>query len=147
MKVVVQKSLSSRVEVSGEIVGKVSKGIVLLICIENGDTQETLDKAVTKIINLRIFPDPSKDEYKMDLNIEQVQGSILAISQFTLSWDGQKGNRPSFDKSMEPRQASVMFKIFCDKLRDYVKVETGAFGEHMQLFIQNDGPVTFTLNF
>ena len=147
MKVLIQKSQASKVEVDNIVVGEISSGLVLFVCMEEGDTHETMNKALKKIINLRIFPNKESDSDKMDLNITQVDGQILAISQFTLSWDGRKGNRPSFDRSMEPRQASIMFKIFCDNLREHVPVETGSFGDHMQVFIQNDGPVTFHLEF
>lgn len=147
MKIVVQKSKASRVEVNNEVVGEISSGLVLLVCLENGDDESILEKAIAKILNLRIFPNPASESQKMDLNITQTEGEILAISQFTLSWDGLKGNRPSFDKSMEPKRANILFKIFCDKLRKQVKVETGSFGDHMNVHIINDGPVTFTFSF
>lgn len=147
MKIVIQRALASKVEVDGRTTGAITRGMVLLVCMEQGDTKESVDNAVKKIVNLRVFPNPELDSDRMDLNINQIKGEILAISQFTLSWDGEKGNRPSFDRSMEPRQASIMFKIFCDKLRESVKVETGEFGEHMTVSITNDGPVTFSLSF
>jgi D-tyrosyl-tRNA(Tyr) deacylase len=144
MKIVVQRSLISEVLVDEIIVGKIEKGLVLLVCIEREDTSETMLKAATKVLNLRIFEDKTG---KMTSNIIQAQGQILAVSQFTLSWNGKGGHRPSFDLSMPPQEAKVLFKIFCDAIREHVDVETGRFGQHMCLNIQNDGPVTFNLSF
>jgi D-tyrosyl-tRNA(Tyr) deacylase len=99
----------------------------------------------SKILNLRIFED---DKGKMNLNISQVNGAILSISQFTLSWDGKKGHRPSFDKSMPPEKAKVYYAIFNKKLADAgIKVERGVFGEQMDVSLINDGPVTFHLEY
>ena len=144
MKVLVQRSKASSVSVDGKTVGKIERGMVLLVCLEKGDQKEQVEKAVTKITSLRIFED---DEAKMNLNIEDSGGSILAISQFTLAWDGKKGNRPSFDLSMPPQEAKILFKLFLEKLREKVVVETGEFGANMQVSITNDGPVTFHLSF
>ena len=89
------------------------------------DTEAVLKKAASKILAARVFND---DNEKMNLNIQQVQGSILAISQFTLSWRGDKGNRPSFDLSMPPNEAEQLFNHFCELLREHVPVEKGRFG-------------------
>jgi len=131
--------------VSGETVGEIQKGLVLLVCMEEGDTQETLNKAAEKIKKLRCFEDPETG--KMSLDIEQIGGEFLAISQFTLSWKGKGGNRPGFDLSMKPDQANEMFEKFCELLREKADVKTGRFGEYMQVDITNDGPVTFCLDF
>jgi D-tyrosyl-tRNA(Tyr) deacylase len=144
MKVVVQRSKNSKVVVDGQVVGEIDKGLVLLVCFEKGDERSVIDRACKKLINLRCFSD---DSGKMNLDIKDIEGSILAISQFTLSWDGKKGNRPGFDSSMEPQQAKVFFNIFCNKLREVVKTHTGQFGEDMDVLIHNDGPVTFFLQF
>ncbi len=145
MKVVVQRCGEARVEVDGEVVGAIQRGFLLLVCFEKGDGQETYLKAARKILALRIFEDSESE--KMDCNIQDIQGQILAVSQFTLSWDGKKGHRPSFDGSLPPTQARVFFKLFCEALREKVPVERGRFGEWMDVYLHNQGPVTFHLNF
>lgn len=145
MKIVIQRSLHSRVEVDGKTVGQINKGMVLLVCFEKNDSESSVYKAVEKISKLRIFTDPTTG--KMNQDIKAIEGEFLAISQFTLSWDGSKGNRPSFDNSMEPVRARELFELFCEGLRQTSLVETGRFGETMKVSIENDGPVTFSLNF
>ena len=145
MRIVIQRSKKSKVSVAGEVVGEISKGLVLLVCMEDGDTDEVLEKAVQKVIKLRCFENPETG--KMSRSLEQVEGEILAISQFTLSWKGKGGNRPGFDLAMKPELANKMFERFCGRLREYFKVETGRFGESMKVEITNDGPVTFCLDF
>lgn len=144
MKIVVQRVIKAKVEVDSQVKGQIDRGLLLLVCMEAGDGQEQIDKAASKIKALRIFSDEAG---KMNLNCSSVGGTILAISQFTLSWDGRKGNRPSFDQSMEPNLANQMFEQFCQKLREEIPVETGVFGADMQVSLTNDGPVTFSLNF
>lgn len=144
MKIVVQRVSSSKVLVNSEVVGEISKGLNLLVCIEHEDTIETLKKAAAKILSLRIFSDESG---RMNKSIKDIQGSILAISQFTLSWNGKKGNRPSFDGSAKPDVAVDLFSQFVEVLRIDVPVETGVFGESMAVEISNDGPVTFHIEF
>ena len=144
MRVVIQRSLQSNVKVNEAVVGEISSGMVLLVCLEEGDSIEKVKKAADKILKLRIFSDQLG---KMNWGIKEAGGEILAISQFTLSWSGEKGNRPSFDKSMEPKAAEKLFNDFCALLRIEVKVETGQFGADMHLSIQNNGPVTFSLEF
>ena len=145
MRVVVQRSGPSKVSVKDQIVGEISHGLVLLVCLEKGDTQETLIKAARKILNIRLFNDPETG--KMNLNIDQVKGEILAISQFTLSWKGEKGNRPGFDQSMPPEEAEKMFNLFCQQLEETAPVAKGMFGQEMHVDISNLGPVTFSLDF
>ena len=145
MKIVVQRSGHSYVSVNEEVVGEIHSGLVLFVCFEKGDENKPLDKAIEKILNLRIFEDPETG--KMGHNIQDIEGKILCISQFTLSWDGRKGNRPSFDGSMAPRDAQIKFRLFCEALRKKVPVEIGRFGEMMDVRIQNLGPVTFHLSF
>ncbi|MDH5580509.1 MAG: D-aminoacyl-tRNA deacylase [Bdellovibrionales bacterium] len=145
MKVVIQRSLESAVLVEDEIISRIDKGLVLLVCLEKGDDDKTIEKAASKILNLRCFED--KVSQKMNVNIIDSGGAILAISQFTLSWNGQKGNRPGFDNSMPPDQAHVFFEKFCNILSQKVEIQTGKFGAHMKVQIINDGPVTFHLVF
>ncbi len=145
MKVVLQRSLHSKVLVDESIVGEIDSGVVLFVCCEKEDTEELILKASEKIKKLRIFTDPETG--KMNLDINQAKGSYLVVSQFTLSWAGTKGNRPSFDNSMDPEPAEALFNKFCDSLAMTAKVSTGQFGASMKVCIENDGPVTFSFSF
>lgn len=144
MKIVIQRVKNSHVKVNDEIVGQIGQGLNLLICIEHEDNSQTLKKAADKILALRIFADESG---RMNRSVVDINGSILAISQFTLSWNGKKGNRPSFDGSAKPEVAKKLFNEFVDILKEKVCVETGVFGESMAVAIENDGPVTFHIEF
>lgn len=144
MKVVIQKVLNANVVINDEVFNAIDAGFLLLVGIEEGDTQEDLEKAAQKIANLRIFPD---EEGKLNLNIHQAKGEILSISQFTLAADCRKGNRPSFTQAMVPEQAKKMFQTFNEKLSEYnLTVKEGVFQEHMNININNDGPTTIILN-
>lgn len=146
MKILIQRSLESSVYVQEKLISKINKGMVLLVCLEKGDEKAQVEKAAKKIASLRIFKDPNTK--KMNKNITDDGGEILAVSQFTLSWGGEKGNRPSFDGSMPPEEAELLFKYFINELRQReLVVKTGAFGEEMQLHICNDGPVSFFMHF
>jgi D-tyrosyl-tRNA(Tyr) deacylase len=145
MKVLIQRVKSAKVEVDEKSTGEIGQGYLLFVCIEVDDTSETLKKAAEKIGKIRINED---DQQKMNLDIKQIKGSILSVSQFTLSWDGSRGHRPSFDRSMPPEKAQEMFDDFNNHLRmQGIKVATGVFGAEMQVSLQNDGPVTFHLEF
>lgn len=146
MKVVVQRVSQASVTVEETLVSSISNGLMLLVCLEKNDTQETLLRAAKKIAALRIFSD---EQGKMNKNITDITGSILAVSQFTLSWNGQKGNRPSFDASMLPDEAQNFFNDFCQLLEKESTrpVKKGSFGADMKVSLVNDGPVTFHLSF
>lgn len=145
LKIVVQRVSQAQVIVDDKIVGEIKTGLLLLVCCETHDDQSIIEKAAAKCLKLRIFEDESA---KMNRALTEKPGaSILAVSQFTLAWDGRKGHRPSFDGAMAPAQARVLFRIFCDKLREQVHVETGQFGASMQVSLINEGPVTFMLEF
>ena len=144
MRIVVQRTKNAKVEVKNKTVGQSEKGLTLLVCMEKNDDHQTVQKAAQKILAARIFEDENK---KMNLNISQVSGTILAISQFTLSWRGDKGNRPSFDLSMAPDKANKLFEQFCALLREHITVETGEFGASMEVSLTNMGPVTFIFDF
>ena len=139
MKVVVQRSKNSSVSINNKIVGKIDKGLVVLVGFTDGDTIKDIDYIVRKIVNLRIFDDENGVMYK---SILDVGGSILSISQFTLYADTKKGNRPSYIKAMNGSDATKLSDIFNEKLREYVNVETGVFGADMLVSISNDGPIT-----
>lgn len=142
MRVIIQRVKMANVMVSGRIVGNISNGYLLLVGFKEDDNISDLEYMVKKIINLRIFDD---ENGKMNLNIFDVKGSILSVSQFTLYADNKKGNRPSFTKSMKYEQAQEMYDKFNFMLSDYVHVEKGIFGGDMQVSLINDGPVTITL--
>lgn len=145
MKVIIQRVSQAEVVVDSSIVGKISKGFLVYVCFVKADTEKQISDSIKKIINLRIFEDENR---KMNKNIKQINGEILSISQFTLSWDGSKGNRPSFDQSMEPKEAQVMYDRFnLDLERCGVNIQTGIFGANMKVHSINDGPVTISLEF
>ena len=112
MKVVVQRSKNSKVTIDGKVNGSINHGYVLLVGFTDGDTEEIVDKMIKKILNLRIFEDENE---KMNLSIQDVNGQILSISQFTLYADSKKGNRPSFINAMNPTDASKLYDIFNEK--------------------------------
>lgn len=143
MKVVLQRSKNSKVTINNKLNGEIDKGYVLLVGFTDGDNEEIIDKMIKKIINLRVFEDENE---KMNLSILDIGGSILSISQFTLYADSTKGNRPSFIKAMNPTEASKLYDLFNEKLRKFIKVETGIFGSDMKVEIYNDGPVTIILD-
>lgn len=142
MKVLVQRSLESSVEVDNEITGKIDKGLVLLVGFTDGDTIEDIDYLVKKVVNLRIFDDENSI---MNKSILDVGGSILSISQFTLYADARKGNRPSYIDAMKGEEAIKMYELFNQKLEEHVNVQKGIFGADMKVSITNDGPVTIML--
>jgi D-tyrosyl-tRNA(Tyr) deacylase len=145
LKVIIQRVSQAEVVVDSSIVGKISKGFLVYVCFVKADTEKQISDSIKKIINLRIFEDENR---KMNKNIKQINGEILSISQFTLSWDGSKGNRPSFDQSMEPKEAQVMYDRFnLDLERCGVNIQTGIFGANMKVHSINDGPVTISLEF
>jgi D-tyrosyl-tRNA(Tyr) deacylase len=145
MKIVVQRVQKASVSVDEQIVGEISKGLLLLVCFEQGDDETTIKKSLDKISKLRIFED---ENGKMNLDVKQVNGEILSISQFTLSWDGSGGHRPSFEKSMPPQEARLKYALFNIELRNLgLVVKEGRFGASMKVSLINDGPVTFTLQF
>lgn len=144
MRVLLQRAASGSVTIQGECVGKIGKGLVLLIGVTHDDTPEDVEYLVGKCINLRIFED---ENGKMNRSLLDIDGEILAISQFTLYGDCIKGRRPGFDKAAEPVMAEKLYDLFVERLKQnkVKKVDTGRFGADMMVSIQNDGPVTFML--
>lgn len=143
MRVILQRSKESKVTIDGKVNGKIDKGYVALVGFTDGDNTEIVDKMIKKIVNLRVFEDENE---KMNLSIQDIGGSILSISQFTLYADSKKGNRPSFINAMNPEEASKLYDIFNQKLGEILHVETGIFGADMKVEIYNDGPVTIVLD-
>lgn len=145
MKICVQRVLEAKVICEDDLISSIKKGYVLFVCLENGDNVKTLQEAAEKIRKLRIF---ENEDHRMNLDITQVNGEILSISQFTLSWDGSGGHRPSFDKSLDPATARLYYLQFNKFLREHgINVCEGRFGADMKVHLLNDGPVTFFLEF
>jgi D-tyrosyl-tRNA(Tyr) deacylase len=144
MRVILQRVTSSQVVVAGEVIGKIDRGLNLLVGIAETDTEAELDWMARKCLDLRVFPDAEQGRF--DRSIQEVKGEILVVSQFTLYGDCRKGRRPSFDQAASPSRAEQMYEKFVEKLRESgLKVETGKFGAMMQVSIENDGPVTLIL--
>lgn len=144
MRAVVQRVKNSSVEVEGEIKGKINEGLTVLLGISENDTIKDIDYMVEKIINLRIFED---QEGKMNLSLIDIEGELLIISQFTIYGDCRKGRRPSFVKAGKPEKAEEYYNIFIEKCAEKgIKTESGVFQTHMNVNINNDGPVTILID-
>ena len=142
MKIVVQRVTDASCEVDKKIVGKIGKGLMLLVSFTQTDDVKNIDWMVNKVLNLRIFDDESGI---MNKSVLDVNGSILSISQFTLYGDATHGNRPSYINALRGDEAIKLYDLFNDKLRSQIKVETGVFGADMKISLTNDGPVTILL--
>ena len=143
MIALIQRVSNAKVEVDGEIVGKIGKGLLVLLGVEKDDDRQKVDKLAEKVLNYRVFSDADD---KMNLNVQQVAGEVLVVSQFTLVADTQKGLRPSFSKGATPSLANELYEYFAQKCGEKVKVECGRFAADMQVSLVNEGPVTFWLN-
>lgn len=141
MKAVIQRVSRAEVRVDGEVVGKIGKGYLILVGVMNGDTINEAQLLARKTANLRIFTDEND---KMNRSILDIDGEVLAVSQFTLCADVHKGNRPSFIESAPPQEANALYEAFCSALSEngVRKVEKGVFGAHMEVSLLNNGPVT-----
>lgn len=143
MKIVLQRVKQAAVEAEGCVVGKIGRGICLLVGVEKGDTEEEAEFLARKVTELRIFPD---GEGKMNLSLAEIGGEVLAISQFTLAASTKKGRRPSFDGAEEPQRAEALFNHLAGLIRQRgFRVETGVFQAIMDVHLTNEGPVTFIL--
>lgn len=143
MKVLVQRVLSSKVEVDGKIVGQSGHGLLLFVGFTDTDTSKEIDYMIDKIINLRIFDD---ENGVMNKSIQDINGSILSISQFTLYADTSKGRRPSYIKALNGEKAVILYDEFNNKLKNSkVPTETGIFGADMKVSLINDGPITIMI--
>lgn len=144
MKVLVQRALNASVMVEGEIIGAIDHGQLVLVGIEKGDTEQDVQRLADKLLKYRMFSD---QDGKMNLNVQQVGGGVLLVSQFTLAADTRKGLRPGFSTAAVPVEGERLFNDFVDKVRaQYDRVETGRFGADMKVSFTNDGPVTFMLD-
>ena len=144
MRIVLQRVARASVEVAGETVGSIGRGLLVLVGVKRTDTQEQADFLADKTLNLRIFSD---DAGKMNRNVTEAGGAILVVSQFTLYGDCRKVRRSSFDEAAPPDQARSLYDYFVERLRaGELVVETGVFQASMQVSLINDGPVTFILD-
>lgn len=139
----IQRVKHASVSVNNDITGEIQKGILLLLGIQKNDTEQTADKLIDKILAYRIFSD---DNNKMNCNVQQVEGGVLVVSQFTLAADTKKGLRPSFSSAAPPARAEALYDYFVTQMRNrHPQVATGIFAADMQVSLVNDGPVTFML--
>ncbi|HEY9619662.1 MAG TPA: D-aminoacyl-tRNA deacylase [Crinalium sp.] len=144
MRVVVQRVTSSQVSVNHEVIGKIGRGLNLLVGIATTDTEAELAWMARKCLELRLFP--NSETGRFDQSVQDINGDLLVVSQFTLYGDTRKGRRPSFEQAAAPDRAEQLYDLFVTKLRQGgLRVETGKFGAMMQVSIENDGPVTLIL--
>lgn len=140
----IQRVKKAAVDVNGKCVGEINQGLLLLLGLEKTDTELTANKLIDKMLAYRIFAD---EQNKMNCSVQQINGGVLIVSQFTLAADTQKGLRPSFSCAMPPAEAEKLYDYFVAQLRvKHTKVATGIFAADMQVSLVNDGPVTFILN-
>ena len=145
MRIVLQRVTEASVKIDNEVKGQIDHGFLILVGIENEDEKSDADWLIQKINGLRVFTD---QEGKMNLSIQDVKGSILLISQFTLFASTKKGNRPSYIQAARPEIAIPLYTYFIEqlKIQTQLKVETGVFGADMKVSLINDGPVTISID-
>ncbi|MBU6385805.1 MAG: D-tyrosyl-tRNA(Tyr) deacylase [Planctomycetes bacterium] len=144
MRVVLQRVSSASVTVDGQIVGQIARGWLVLLGIEQGDSDRLIPWLAEKCVHLRAFED---EQGKMNRSILEVDGQMLIVSQFTLAGDCRKGRRPSFDRAAAPAQARDLYDLFCQQIANLgVHVERGVFQADMKVALVNDGPVTFVID-
>lgn len=145
MKCLLQRVKKAQVHIDVQLHSSIEQGLLVFVCAEHGDSEDTVKKAVDKILKLRIFSD---DEDKMNLSLQQINGGLLVVSQFTLAADTQRGNRPSFTNAATPAAGEALYEDFLAYARSqHSDVACGIFGANMQVHLINDGPVTIPLEF
>ncbi len=142
MKALIQRVSHAQVDVAGETVGQIGSGLLVLLGVDRDDDQAKADQLLHKVSHYRIFADA---DGKMNLNVQQAGGSLLIVSQFTLSASTKKGMRPSFTSAASPALAQELYEYFSAQAAQLVPVQNGQFAAHMQVSLTNDGPVTFLL--
>ncbi|MEE6031606.1 D-aminoacyl-tRNA deacylase [Avibacterium paragallinarum] len=142
MIALIQRVAQAKVEVDGNITGQIQQGLLVLLGVQKEDDESKADRLLEKVLNYRIFSD---EQGKMNLNVQQVNGELLVVSQFTLAADTQKGLRPSFSKGANPEEAERLYNYFVQKCGEKIPTFTGKFAADMQVSLINDGPVTFWL--
>ena len=145
MRIVIQRVSEASVSVGGKVISKINAGMMILLGIEDADTEEDIEYLCNKLTKLRIFSDEND---AMNLDINQIEGSFLVVSQFTLFASTKKGNRPSYIRASKPDFAVPMYQQFCEKLTQLFgkEIKTGIFGADMQVSLLNDGPVTIIID-
>ncbi len=143
MKALIQRVESSQVKVSGKVIGRIDKGLLVFLGLAKQDSKPIAEKMINKIISYRVFPDENQ---KMNLSLKDVNGDLLIISQFTLAADTKNGTRAGFSTAMPPVEAEALYNYFIEKIKESnLKIQTGVFGADMKVSLINDGPVTFLL--
>lgn len=143
MIALIQRVKNAKVEVNNQVVGQINQGILILLGVEREDDEAKAKRLAERITTYRIFAD---DDGKMNLNLKQIEGELLVVSQFTLVADTKKGNRPGFSRGASPELGERLYEYFVGQCRALgLKTETGQFGADMQVSLVNDGPVTFNL--
>lgn len=144
MRALIQRVRQASVEVNQQVIGQIDRGLLVFVGLAKTDTPQTAEKLLKKILTYRLFSDESG---RMNLNLQQVNGGLLLVSQFTLMAETRKGLRPDFGPAMPPDEARELFSQLVEHAENiYPKVQTGEFGADMQVMLQNDGPVTFMLD-
>lgn len=139
----IQRVSRAQVDVAGETVGQIERGILLLLGVEKEDTQAHADKLLHRVLNYRIFPDETG---RMNLSLKDINGGLLIVPQFTLPADTRKGMRPSFTPAAPPETGEMLFNVFCNNaMQQFNNIQKGIFSADMQVSLTNDGPVTFWL--
>lgn len=143
MKALIQRVSQARVDVGEETVGRIDRGLLVLVGVDRWDTPECVGKMARKLLDYRVFSD---EEGRMNRSVRQIDGQLLLVSQFTLSADTRKGLRPGFSQAAPPDRGEALFNALVAAIREtYGRVETGRFGANMQVSLVNDGPVTLLL--
>lgn len=143
MKALIQRVKSASVTIDGKLFSKIEEGLLVLLGVEKGDTEENAQKLTDKLVKLRVFED---NQEKMNLSLQDIKGEMLVVSQFTLCADCKKGTRPSFDNAALPDIANKLYEYFISLVKEYnIPVKTGQFGAMMDIELINNGPVTFMI--
>ena len=142
MIALIQRVKHASVSVNNQIIGEIDQGLLVLLGVEQGDNEQKALRLSEKVLGYRIFSD---NDGKMNLNVQQINGKLLVVSQFTLAADTQKGMRPSFTKGAPPAMANELYQFFVKQCQQHIETQTGQFAADMQVALINDGPVTFWL--
>ncbi|MBI0114726.1 MULTISPECIES: D-aminoacyl-tRNA deacylase [unclassified Gilliamella] len=142
MIALIQRVKHASVSVNNQIIGEIDQGLLVLLGVEQGDNEQKAIRLSEKVLGYRIFSD---NDGKMNLNVQQINGKLLVVSQFTLAADTQKGMRPSFTKGASPDMANKLYQFFVKQCQQHIETQTGQFAADMQVSLINDGPVTFWL--
>ena len=139
----IQRVSEAQVAVSGEVIGKIDRGLLLLLGVQKDDAEDNVARMLKKVVNYRVFPD---DKGHMNLSLLDINGELLVVPQFTIVADTKKGLRPSFSTAAPPVQAQALYEMFVTQVSTLCSIQTGIFGVDMKVSLTNDGPVTFILS-